>query len=178
MARPSKAVEVLESEKRSHRTKAEIKQRKKAEQGILTGLSMKERPEVCENPVSHAEFLRVRKLMIAVRKNDALYESVINDYCEYKADIARYREMRRNIEEAISELKAEEIDPVLKYKMKSQMYGKIMECDKQIQIYQKKRFDIEKENGFTLASSLRSIPKAPEPEKNPILEALRDGSDE
>ena len=177
MARPSKSAAVLAEEKKSHRTKAEMSRRSEAECAALTGVKMRERPGVAENPVSHAEFLRVRGLMSRVQKNDALYESVMNDYCEYMADIARYREMRTDIETTLNEMNAVEMDPGDRYRLKSQMYGKIMDCDKQIQTYQKKRFDIEKENGFTLASSMRSIPKQPEKKGNPLLEVLRDAAD-
>ena len=43
MARPSKAVSVLTDEKKSHRTKAELKQRGQAEKATLTGLDVYKR---------------------------------------------------------------------------------------------------------------------------------------
>lgn len=177
MARPSKSAEVLKNERKSHRTKAEMALRKEAEQAVLTGIKMRERREVAETPVAHVEFLRVRNLMSKVQKNDALYESVINDYCEYLADIARYREMRSVLIAALGELKDAGAEPGERYRLLSQMYGRIMDCDKQMQTYHKKRFDIERENGFTLASAMRSIPKVPEKKSNPLLEALQDGAD-
>ena len=177
MARPSKSTAVLESEQRSHRTKAEMRQRKQAEQAALSGRPMRESSIVAESYISHMEFLRVRKLMDAIQKNDALYESVINDYCEYKSDIVRYRDMRKSIERELEKLTDEQMDPGERFRLKTQMYGRILDCDKQIQAYQKKRFDIEKENGFTVASSMRSIPKTPAVKHNPLLEALQDGTD-
>lgn len=174
MARPSKSVAVLCEEKRSHRTKAEIQQRENSEADALTGLPLRESSEVANDAVAHAEFMRVKELLSAVKKNDALYESVINDYCTYKSDIARYTIMREDINSGIEEIKDADMDSGLKYKLKLQLYKQIMECDRQIQTFQKKRFDIEKENGMTIASSLRSIPKAPNKKENPLLEALRD----
>ena len=159
MARPSKAAAVLDDEKKSHRTKAEMKQRKEAERAAFTGLPIRENQEVRRDKIAHKEFQRVTELLTAVGKNDALYESVINDYCMYKSDILRYTKLRKEIEDN------ENIDGSQRYKL-------IIDYDKQAEIYRKKRFDIEKENGFTIASAMRAIPKKPEVKKNPLLEAL------
>lgn len=177
MARPSKATSVLKDEKKSHRTKAELSQREAAERAALTGLPLRESGAVSSDPIAHAEFERVHELLSAIGKNDALYESVINDYCTYKSDIARYEEIRIGMEEDLDELAKRNMAPDVMYKIKSGMYKNIMDCDKQIQTFQKKRFDIEKENGFTIASAMRAIPKAPAKKENPLLEALRDGPD-
>lgn len=89
MGRPPKSVEIIEKEKKSHRTKAEIETRKKAEQASLTGIKMKEAKDVKENPAAHAEYRRVHRILESVGKNDALYESVINEYARLMGDIAR-----------------------------------------------------------------------------------------
>lgn len=159
MARPSKATAVLEQEGRSHRTKEELRKRAEAEAAALTGTQLRESAEVKADEIAHKEFLRVKRLLTAVGKNDALFEAVIGEYCLYKSDIARYTRMREEIEAD------EEITGAAKYKL-------LLDCDKQIETYRKKRFDIEKENGFTIAAAARSIPKAPEKKGNPILEAL------
>ena len=164
MARPSKSASVIKSEGKSHRTKAEILQREQAEKSALTGFPMRENADVAENEISHSEFIRVQELLSAVGKNDALYESVINDYCMYKSDISRYIKMRNEIEND------EDIKGVDRYRI-------IVDCDKQIQSFQKKRFDIEKENGFTIASAMRSIPKKTESGENPLLKALMSDDD-
>ena len=156
MARPSKATGVLESEGRSHRTKEELETRKAAEQAALTGKRMREAPEVSCDKVAHAEWLRVRQLLEKAGKGDALYEAVINEYCLAKADIARYMQLRQEIQLA-------EMEAADRLKL-------MLECDKMIEKYRKKRFDIEKENAMTVASALRSIPKAPI-EKNSELKA-------
>lgn len=155
MARPSKAVNNI----KKHLTEAEKVQRGAAEKASLTGLQIRESEDVKTDPVAHAEFTRVRGLLSAVEKDDALFEAVINDYCQYKSDISRYVKMRREIEADHS------IEGSSRYKL-------IMDCDKQAEVFRKKRFDIEKENGFTIASALRSIPKKVEPDSNPLLKAL------
>lgn len=176
MARPSKSADVIIEEGKSHRTKAELRQRKSAENAAFTGLPMKENKIVSNNKISHTEFIRVKKLMVAIGKDDAIFESVINDYCEYKADIARYREMRIELENALRDLEDASIDYGVKIRLKTQLYDKIIDCDKQIQSFQKKRFDIEKENGFTLASSVRNIPKSSSKEENPLKKVLQGGT--
>ena len=156
MARPSNSAGTL----KSHATKAEIKQRQEAETSALSGISIKENDDIKQDAIAHAEFKRVIRLLTAVGKNDALYEAVINDYCMYKSDIARYIRMRQDIEydESVGG---------------SSKYTLLINCDKQAEVYRKKRFDIEKENGFTNASALRSIPKKVDTKENPLAKALR-----
>lgn len=160
MPRPSKTAEVIEKEGKSHRTKAEIKARKTAEAASLSGIRMHEFPETKANPVAHAEYRRVTRILTAVGKNDAIYESTINEYCALKADIDRYMSLRTELEQM-------DAAPEKKYAL-------LIACDKQIDKFKRRRFDIEKENAMTIASSLRAVPKKPESSANPLLDALRD----
>lgn len=82
MPTPPKPIVVLETEKRSHRTKAEKAQRKKAEEALLTGQAMREKPQVKQNNIAHKEFLRIKKLLEKIDKNDDLNANVINRYCQ------------------------------------------------------------------------------------------------
>ena len=59
MARPGKSAAVLDDEALSHRTKAEIEDRKSAEEALASGEKLKERAEVRENEIAHREFFRV-----------------------------------------------------------------------------------------------------------------------
>lgn len=104
------------------------------------------------------------KILTAIGKNDALFESVINDYCRLESDIQRYRELRNELEndETISG---------------STRYELIAKYDMQIEKYRKQRRDIEKENGMTIASSARTIPKTPTKAVNPLMEVLGIGTD-
>lgn len=161
MPRPSKSSEIIEKEGKSHRNKAEIEARRKAEAASLSGIKMREFPETKEDPVAHAEYRRVSRILSAVGRNDAIYESAINEYCTLKADIARYEEIRKRMEED-ENLSADK------------RYDLLLGCDKQIDRYKRRRWEIEKENAMTIASSLRAIPKKPDAVNNPLLEALRD----
>ncbi len=158
MARPSSSADNL----KKHATKAELAQRKEAEKAAMTGMAIRESKEVAKDRVAHAEFLRVSEILTAVGKNDAMFEAVINDYCVYKSDIARYQAMRKKLQKG-------EMDVETQYKL-------VSDCDKRIDAYRKKRFDIEKECGFTLASAMRAIPKKAETAQNPLLEVLGNGS--
>lgn len=176
MARPSKAAKIIEEEGKSHRTKAEMEQRKEAEKAALTGVPIRESGEVSENPVSHEEFVRVCALLTAVGKNDAMYEAVINDYCTYKSKIAEYQNDLERIKRQIDKVEDSDLEFALKIKQMVETRKQKLEYDKQLEVYRKRRFDIEKENGMTVASSLRSIPKTPA-KKNPLLDVLNDGPD-
>lgn len=155
-------------------TKDEKKYLEQAEKATLSGYEITEFAKTKKDKISHKEFLRVIKLLTAVGKNDAMYEAVINDYCVYLSDIERYRAYRIKFEEDISEIDNSDMETAEKCKLKLKVKDTILSCDKQINTLQRKRFEIEKETGFTVASSLRSIPKKKEENVNPLLEALSD----
>lgn len=176
MPTPSKPAEVIEAEKKSHRTKAELSQRKKEEQALLTGQKLKESKEVKEDKVAHKEFLRLEKLLGNIKKNDAIYEQSINRYCLLTAECTRIRESKERFERDLDELmnsKEEFGDSVSQYfKMKISIQKNIIALDKQLQSKRKMLLDLEKENAMTVASALRTIPKKPEKKNNELLEAL------
>ena len=154
MPTPPKPFTVLKAEKKSHRTKAELKQRQKGEEALVTGVALKSHKEVRDNPVAYKEFKRINKLLKKIEKNDAIYESVINRYCLILAE-------------------CKEMSTSSYYKMKHNMQTAIINLDKQVQTKRKMLFDIEKENIMTIAAALRSIPKKEEKQSNPLLEALK-----
>lgn len=138
-----------------------MEKREVEEQALLTGIRMRESADVKADETAHNEFKRVKKILTAVGKNDALYEAVINDYCRLEADIVRYRELLDELT-ADTEVRGEE-----RYKL-------IAAYNRQIEKYRKQRREIEKENGMTIASSARSIPKTVSREPNPLLGILND----
>jgi len=172
MPTPTKPIIVLKNENKSHRTKAEKEQRKKAEESLETGVALKERPEVKSNKIAHKEFSRVSKLLENIQKNDALYETIINRYCVMIAECADMQEKKDRcyqILEQLNERFDEEIDnspPEERAKIirsYSKSYNESLKslfgCDAAIQTKRKMLLDIEKENIMTIASALRSIPK-------------------
>lgn len=181
MARPSKPVLVLENEKKSHRTKAEIQKRKEEEAKLLSGMEMKERKEVRENKEAHKEFTRLKKLMKNIEKNDALYETVINRYAMLLAECMDFEEKRESFYKDLQEL-TKHMDEIVTetslseyHKLKNTMQKNILDIDRQVQAKRKMLLEIEKENVMTIAASLRSIPKKDDKAEDPLLKILKGG---
>ncbi|SNR85870.1 hypothetical protein SAMN05446037_100156 [Anaerovirgula multivorans] len=181
MPTPPKPFSVLTNEKKSHRTKAELEQRRKGEEALSTGTALKERPEVKDNPTAHKEFLRINKLLKQIKKNDAIYEPVINRYCMLQAECKDFEEKRESFYRDLQELtkdkesriESEEMSLSAYYRMKNNLQNTIIALDRQVQSKRKMLLDIEKENIMTIAAALRSIPKKVDESKNPLLEALK-----
>lgn len=184
MPTPAKPYKVLKNEGKSHRTKAELEQRKKGEEALTTGTALKERPEVKSNPVAHKEFLRINKLLEKIEKNDAIYEAVINRYCMLQAecfDLELKREkiflQAQKLEQKFDELGQDANFNELRAVTSdiASIYGTMVALDKQIQTKRKMLLEIEKENIMTIASALRSIPKKVDEGDDPLLKVLRGG---
>jgi len=177
-----KPYEVLKSERKSHRTKAELDKRKEEEEALISGKPIKARPEVKNNPSAHKEFLRINSLLKKIKKNDALYESVINRYCILYAECIDFEEKRDifyhdlvELEEAKEELISnEEMSLSTYFKRKLDMHKTILSLEGTIQSKRKMLLDIEKENIMTIAAALRSIPKKVEEkeEDDPMAKML------
>ncbi len=185
MPTPPKPFSVLTSEKKSHRTKAELKQRKQGEEALSTGASIRERSEVKNNPVAHKEFRRINGLLERIQKNDAIYEAIINRYCMMTAectDLQNKRECCYAVAMDLQKCFFEEIDNtpaearaklIRSYtRAHADMLDSLIRCDMQIQSKRKMLLDIEKENIMTIAAALRSIPKKEEKKSNPLRDAL------
>lgn len=174
MPTPPKPAKIIELEGKSHRTKKEIRARKEAEASLLTGERLKESKEVKENPKAHKEFLRIKKLLESIEKNDDLYGRVINRYCLLLAECTEFEEKREKMEETAEKLEEHALD--MEYedycRLKIDLSKQLIAFDKQVQAKRKMLFDIEKENIMTIAASLRSVPKKAEEKKNPLMEAL------
>lgn len=169
-----------------HRTKKEKEAREKAEAAMLTGQKCFERDCVKSDPVAHKEYLRLTKLLSVIQKNDALYGASINRYCELysevvatKADAVTQRALLTKIEKAFDDLPEEKIDSAELTKFARLMSGtlaKIADLDKIIMQKRKMMSDIEKENGWTVLSAIRAIPKqAEKPEDDALMKILQGG---
>ena len=189
MPTPPKPYSVLKNEKKSHRTKAELDQRKKAEESLVSGLKIKESTEVRKNEEAHKQYRRVKKLLDAIEKGDELYGATINRYCMIIAEVKQleedriyYADMIREMREDLHNQKDKLENPVEYIELladigrsMAKITASINAIDKMIQQKRKMLLDIEKESVMTIASSLRSIPKTEEKASNPLLEALRSG---
>ena len=68
-----------------------------------------------------------------------------------------------------------EDSPRTSYKLKKDIQKNIVNLDKQVQAKRKMMMAIEKESIMTLAAAMRSVPKTPEIETNPLLAILEGG---
>ena len=184
MPTPPKPAKVLQMEKKSHRTKKELKQREQGEKKLSSGKELSERPEVRKNPIAHKEFLRINKLLKSIEKNDAIYEIIINRYCIMIAECNDLAEKREKIYEQAQRLenKLEELGNDASFEELRAVtsdiaciYGTMIALDKQIQAKRKMLLDIEKENIMTIAAALRSIPKKEESKGPSLADILKNG---
>lgn len=172
-----------------HRTKAEIAQRQKAEGEILTGKKCFERDGVKNDPVAHGEFKRVVSLLKKINQDDALYGAAVNRYCELYSEAEQLKigvcSLRVIINKAalqIGELEdtgtLEEIEKAEDLlKMLTTALGQLASLDKNITAKRKMMADIEKENGWTVLSALRAVPKtSKENDIDPLMSILGGGS--
>lgn len=178
MSRPSKPFKVISNEKKSHRTKAELKIRQEGEEALSTDTKIKERIEVKSNKLAHKEFKRLEKLLENIEKNDAIYEAVINRYCLLQSECRDFEEKREKFYKDFEKLEQEynENDCFTAqeyYTLVNNIQKHIIELDRQVQAKRKMLLDIEKENVMTIASALRSIPKKAEKNDEPLLKVLR-----
>jgi len=180
VARPSKPVVLIEAEKKSHRTKAELEQRKKSEAAMLSGSPLYERDEVKKSKVAHTEFLRVAELMQSIGKDDALYSSGLNTYCQLYAEISEMEHQKSEIAILADELKekfdtlpAMEYDDILQFtKQVTKLASMQLSIGSEIDKKRRLMLAIDKENVMTISAALRSIPKTPEKAENPLIKAL------
>lgn len=183
MGRPPKPFTVIKSEKKSHRTKAELESRKKAEESLVTGVKMKVRPEVKADEVAHKEYKRIAKLLRSIEKDDDLFGACINRYCQLFAECKDFEIKREDFARRAQELEERENEILSNEEMSVREYygllatlqSQVIALDKQIQAKRKMMFDYEKENLMTVAAGLRNIPKKEGAESDPLKELLRNG---
>ena len=150
--------------------------RQRAEEANLTGNRMREDPAVRADSAAHKEFVRVRKLLRLIDKDDDLYGAEINLYCMLKSEIDQAAAQRADLIEILSQIR--ELprggieDEKTFMQMEIQISQQIARCDQIMQSRRKMRLDIENKNLMNIASSLRSVPKNVEKKKNPLMEAL------
>lgn len=143
MGRPAKPVSVLKQEGVSHRTQAELEHREQEEKKLLTGIPIKKENAVSQNKIANTEFNRIRKLMQAIDKDDALYQAVINRYAKITAEAAELEELRRKA-------------------MAKGVLDDIAVAERLLTQKRKALLELEKESCMTVAAALRAIPKAPQ----------------
>ncbi|MHB1651402.1 MAG: hypothetical protein ACYCVD_02860 [Desulfitobacteriaceae bacterium] len=163
--RPTKPLALV----KGHRTKAEKEVREKAERNLITGVSLKEWPDVKADDVAHKEFLRIKKVFKTIDKDDDLHEGVINRYCLLHSECKKFEALKKDCNDELQELynayQNREIDYLTYLDKKEKVQSRFLALDKKIMEKRKMMLDIEKENIMTIQSALRSIPKRPDDNK-------------
>ena len=178
MGRPSIPAELLKSEGKSHRTKQELAFRKQQEEATLTGKKLEEPRAVKDLKIAHATFLKTRRLLDAINKNDELYSAATCRYCTNTQKLADAEESIQVLKTELEELRESRSSYVENkaipdyYRMLTKLEDTITRKEQLAAGIRKELTDFEKENCMTIASSLRSIAKQPEKKANPLLEAL------
>lgn len=178
MGRPSKPAELLKSEGKSHRTKQELAFRKQQEEATLTGKKLEEPRAVKDLKIAHATFLKTRRMLDAINKNDELYSAATCRYCTNTQKLADAEESIQVLKTELEELRESRSSYVENkaipdyYRMLTKLEDTITRKEQLAAGIRKELTDFEKENCMTIASSLRSIAKQPEKKANPLLEAL------
>jgi cell division protein FtsB len=171
MARPPKPLETL----KKHLTKAERAARQRSEAELMTKSALQEWPEVRENKIAHARFAKIKSLLGAIGKNDALIEPVINRYCLILAESTTLEKNRERIDQDIDDLTdhKDDYEDYPDYIAERQrLTALLLKCDQVIQSKRKLLLDIEKENLGTVAAMLRAVQKKPVEEKDPDEERM------
>lgn len=176
MPKPPKSVAILKIEGKSHRTKAELAARERGEKATLTGVKIKKKDAVRNNIIANREFTRLQKLLAAIDKDDAIYENVLNRYCQLYAECLNFEVERDNVFKSIDEMNqtmgelidSGDISLADFYKQRNALYSRTISLDRQIQNKRDMMLKIEKENLMTIAAALRSVPKQDPVEEDPL----------
>lgn len=174
MARPSKSSKVIKLEKKSHRTKKEIAHRERQERASVSGIAIKEDAKVKSNPIAHRTFLKLKKILKAIEKDDAIYEAQINRYCLITAEIDDIARDRSRLEGLAEDLEAHSdgMQHTDYIKASLEISKQKISLDRELRAKRQQLFGLEKENCMTISGALRIIQKAPETNTNALKEAL------
>jgi hypothetical protein len=120
---------------------------------------------VKSNPIAHREFMRIKKLLKAIQKDDDLSGNIINTHCLLHAECKEFEIMKTQLYEDVGELSDEYKNGNIEFleysERKCKLQDRIFACDKKVMEKRKMILDISKENIMTIQSALRSIPKKP-----------------
>ena len=125
--------------------------------------------------MAHKEFVRVRKLLKVMEKDDDLYHNQINTYCLLHSEITKLSEeadaQRKDIEE-LRQAKESFDDEKEFWDLLSKAKKRLDTIDLKIDRKRTHREKIDRENGLTITAALRTVPKKPEESTSELKRAL------
>jgi septal ring factor EnvC (AmiA/AmiB activator) len=163
VGRPPKAHGVIQIEGKSHRTKAELEQRRKGETALATGASIKMTPEVARSPAAAKEFRRLKKLYKTIGQDEALIEGIVNRHCQLHAECAELEARMAELGEALAALRERrgEMEPKEHIELLGQLNARMDSADRLLMGKRKMLNDIARESLMTPAAILRGVPRKP-----------------
>lgn len=178
MARPSKTAEVLRMEGKSHRTKQELAFREKQEQSLLSGMRLQEPASIKKDKEAHRVFLKTRRLLSSIGKDDEMYSAAV---CRYCTNTSKLKDCETSIEmakAALEELKESrsKFDDVGEfaeyYRLLVKLEDAVTKKEQLGAALRRELCDFEKEFCMTVASSGKIVQKQPPTKKSVLMEAL------
>jgi hypothetical protein len=132
---------------------------------------MKEKDHVKDDPVAHTEYLRIKKLLAKIGKDDALQEVIINRYCSlYSECLSTVTGIKRNAElaeECKERLGNREIEFETYAELTLKLDNQHVALDRLLQSKRDMMLKIEKECLMTTSSAMRAVPKTVKKEEDP-----------
>lgn len=167
MARPSKPVDLIVIEGKSHRTKEEIQYREEQEKKLRTGKKFQASKDVKADPEAYAEFKHLRKLFDGIIYVEGLDETFINRYCLLYAETKRMEEQLKGLEDKAA-------DEDLDFKETLNLAKTIMGLDKQLMKRRDMLMHMEDRMFLNPTSRIKAIPKKPpkEEDEDPMAKLL------
>lgn len=152
--RPAKTASIIKMEGKSHRTKAELATREKAEAAALSGYPIAESNEVASDKIAHAAFRQVIATLSLMGKNDEAHGESIRRYCVVKSLLADTMVQMNKLKALRTDGYDHDLEKAIDQK------------ESRAANYRKELLELERETGLTLASSLRLVPKQPDKNEN------------
>jgi phage terminase small subunit len=122
--RPSKPVELIVLEGRTHLTKKQIEDRRKKEESLKSDSPYQPNKKVKSNPVALEMFYKLQKLYKKIDYVDGLDENIINRYCLLTAEVDGMEMLLQRMESDIDKCKTSG-EMVTMYKSISGMEGNL-----------------------------------------------------
>ncbi len=99
--RPSKPVELILLEGKTHLTKKQIAERKKKEESLKSDSPYQPNKKVKSNPVALEMFMKLQKLYKKIDYVDGLDENIINRYCLLTSEVDAMEQLLQRMESDI-----------------------------------------------------------------------------